>query len=208
MTYNPRAHTDDEKVAKDWMYAIKSDRARLDDGRRSTTAKYLINYMANAIDEFGLRDLLSADAMVVPVPGSGLHRPGTLWVPYRICDAMIEIGVCETMCDCLERTSPVAKSAFSKGPDRPKALDHYNSMRVNQEGIIGPKNIVLVDDIITRGATFIGAGSRMAEAFPNANLVCFGLMRTMGYVGPFVSLVDPAIGRVTLDPFGDSSRLP
>jgi phosphoribosylpyrophosphate synthetase len=46
-----------------------------------------------------------------------------------------------------------------------------------QKVLSEPSNILLVDDIITRGATLLGAASRLAEAFPKAEIRAFAVMR-------------------------------
>ena len=42
--------------------------------------------------------------------------------------------------------------------------------------------ILLVDDVITRGRTLAAAAMRLHEAFPNAEIRAFALVRAMNFV--------------------------
>ena len=45
-----------------------------------------------------------------------------------------------------------------------------------------PATITLVDDVITRGSTILAMYQRLAEAFPQAEIRCFAVVRTMSDV--------------------------
>jgi adenine/guanine phosphoribosyltransferase-like PRPP-binding protein len=67
--------------------------------------------------------------------------------------------------------------------------------------------IVVVDDFVTRGATFIGSCSRIAEVFPGADITAFAAVRTM--TGAEVdALVQPATGEIRLLINGETFRTP
>jgi adenine/guanine phosphoribosyltransferase-like PRPP-binding protein len=76
----------------------------------------------------------------------------------------------------LDRTVP--KSSWSPGHQRPDAEAHYNSLSVSLRLGDPPEEIVLVDDVITKGSTLLAGASRLAEAFPDANVGAFALVRT------------------------------
>jgi len=63
-----------------------------------------------------------------------------------------------------------------------------------------PAQILLVDDIITRGATALGAANKLAEAFPLAQIRAFAAMRTISDPFKFQSLFNPVIGTVQYSP--------
>lgn len=89
---------------------------------------------------------------------------------------MIKNGLGKVSEECLERITAVARSSGQRiGTNRPKASQHYESMRVN-ELLLEPKEIVLVDDVITRGSTIMGGVNRLAKAFPNAKIRAFAIM--------------------------------
>jgi pyrimidine operon attenuation protein/uracil phosphoribosyltransferase len=61
---------------------------------------------------------------------------------------------------------------------------------------IAPERIVLVDDVITKGRTILAAAARLHDAFPNADIRAFALVRTMGFLPDVVHLTEPCQGFV------------
>jgi len=59
-------------------------------------------------------------------------------------------------------------------------------------------SLCLVDDVITKGATLLGAANRLQETFPQANVSAFALVRTLGFVDDVQRIVEPAVGTITL----------
>ena len=106
----------------------------------------------------------------------------------------------------MSRETPLPKSSKAFAADRPKASQHYDSMKVKKLSF-KPKKIVLVDDVITRGATALGAINKLVESFPDANIHVFAVMRTITNSREFSKIVDPCTGCVSL--FGvDTFRAP
>ncbi|MDQ3902584.1 MAG: hypothetical protein M3247_02875 [Thermoproteota archaeon] len=70
-----------------------------------------------------------------------------------------------------------------------------------------PTEILLVDDVITRGATFFGAANRLKVAFPTSRIRAFAAMRTISRPEEFRAITDPCIGNISI--FGqDTFREP
>jgi hypothetical protein len=71
-----------------------------------------------------------------------------------------------------------------------------------------PERITLVDDFITKGATVLAGAARLAEAFPDAEIQAFVLVRTQRPAGDpggkhlFRAIVDPVYNQVVLSPYG------
>lgn len=101
------------------------------------------------------------------------------------------------MLPCLERLKAVPKSAFAASGTRPKAIDHYQSIRVAKM-VADRQLLCLVDDVITKGATLLAAATRLQEAYPQARVTAFALVRTLGFVDDIDQIVAPVIGTVTL----------
>lgn len=99
-------------------------------------------------------------------------------VPERLAIALVNIGLGEKVSSCLERAKPLRKSHTSSNANRPKAHEHYETMAVQKE-LSEPDEILLIDDFITRGSTFIGAANRLRDAFPNANIRAFAGIKTI-----------------------------
>ena len=147
------------------------------------------------------------NSILVPAPKSSLMMPNTLWVPERIAAAMVKVGIGKAVAPYLVRDTPVAKAAYCKPCDRPTAQQHYESMSV-QGHISEQDEIILVDDIITRGSTLIGSANRLADAFPNCRIRAFGAMRTISNPGDFENIIAPCIGTIELSQSGDTFRRP
>ena len=79
---------------------------------------------------------------------------------------------------------------------RPTAYEQYRTMGVTSM-LTEPKEILLVDDVVTRGATFLGAASRLAEACPRAHIKAFAAMRTVSNENELHNIIDPRKGNIT-----------
>jgi hypothetical protein len=61
--------------------------------------------------------------------------------------------------------------------------------------LITPEEIVLVDDLVTKGATIAGAAARLMEAYPGVSIRAFAISRTRW---EFDRLEDPHVGEVVV----------
>ena len=133
------------------------------------------------------------------MPRSSPLLPRSVWPALRLADAMVAEGLAADVVPCLQRTRAVPKSALSGPGERPTALDHYNSLSV---GLVPgmPSRVILIDDVVTQGATFAGAYARLQEGMTGAEIIAaFSLART---VQTFSHAVDPCVGQITCWPSG------
>jgi len=204
LTYSPRGETEGILKSRRIAYNLKVDRTF--GSPPQTTTRYLVDILAQRITRTPLQGFLGSDVSLVPVPKSSLLLPGSLWVPQRIADALVEVGLGSGVFPILERRRAVAKAAFSVPEDRPKPSAHYETIAVHLQ-LEPMQRIVLVDDVITRGATMLGAASRLAEAYPEAEIRAFAMIRTMSQPEGFVHIEYPCLGHIRLH--GDqTSRVP
>lgn len=194
LQYSPRGNSAISKHSKDVTLAIKGD--SLIRGHR------VIDYAARRIgEERGNYPFLSAyfngSVTFVPAPRSSpLKDPKALWPALRICQSLKAQGCAAAVLPCLKRVKPVTKSATAGSGQRPDPDTHYESLEVDQQAMLRPPaTITLVDDVITRGSTFLAMYQRLAEAFPQAEIRCFAVVRTMSgvEVDPIMSPVEGLI---------------
>ena len=67
-----------------------------------------------------------------------------------------------------------------------------------KELLDSPTEIILVDDVITRGATTLGAVNKLKDAFPNATIRVFAVMRTISNSDEFSEIIQPRVGTIRL----------
>jgi adenine/guanine phosphoribosyltransferase-like PRPP-binding protein len=57
---------------------------------------------------------------------------------------------------------------------------------------------VLIDDVITKGATLLGAALCLQEAYPHIEIRAIAIVRTLGRRPDIERIKEPCIGRVRL----------
>jgi adenine/guanine phosphoribosyltransferase-like PRPP-binding protein len=70
------------------------------------------------------------------------------------------------------------------------------------------QDILIVDDIVTRGATLLGAANRLCESYPDVPIRAFAAMRTVSNPSIFRALNEPLVWTITLQPDGSTLRRP
>jgi phosphoribosylpyrophosphate synthetase len=197
LSYIPRPTSEEMQRAKNAMFAIKSD-AFIEQPRHQPIpmSQWIATAVHREMSTLTFIPFFQPDTVLVPVPKSSLMQPDTLWVPDRIATALVKAGVGKEAVRYLTRVKPLRKAAFSDPSDRPTPDEQLETLAV--QGRVSepsPTRIVLVDDIVTRGATLLGAANRLAEVFPNAQISCFAAMRVVG-PSDFVNVYDPQCGTI------------
>jgi hypothetical protein len=73
---------------------------------------------------------------------------------------------------------------------------HFVSLAGRSVDCMPAQHLVIVDDVVTRGATFLACEARLREAFPSVPISCFAVVRTMSGV-EVDSPIAPASGKIT-----------
>ncbi|MCE2505204.1 MAG: hypothetical protein J4F36_01750 [Nitrosopumilaceae archaeon] len=193
LTYTPRGKDEEHFRSRSVMRDLKND-VVLPSGNLMSTS--IANMIKRQLDRYPFSDYFNENTLLVPTPKSTKQQKDELWVPQRIVLAMANNGLGK-MRECLSREIALPRSSTSLASDRPKAKRHYESMKV-KELLDAPREIVLVDYVITRGATTLGAVNRLADAFPNAKIRVFAAMRTISNPDEFSEIIQPCIGTITL----------
>ncbi len=144
-----------------------------------------------------LRRSLGERALLVPVPASAPRA--SMMVPdaaQRIAAALLHAGFGGAVHPLLLRQCAVRKSATAPAGARPTVAQHYASFEIADPPLGEVDEIVLIDDVVTRGRTLLAAACRLRAVFPRARIGAFTLMRTMGFVAGLADVVDPCIGEI------------
>lgn len=193
LTYTPRGKDTEHYRSRTVMRNLKNDEVLQSGSLMSTLIAQTIK---KDLSKYPFSDYFNENTTLIPIPKSSLPQKDDLWVPQRITLALANNGLGKNE-QCLVRTTALPRSSTSLAEDRPKAYQHYDSMSV-KELLFKPKDIVLVDDVITRGATALGAVNRIAEAFPAAKIRVFAVMRTISNSYKFSDIIQPCTGTVSL----------
>ena len=157
LTYSPRGTSDSEQRSRTWMQNLKNDLSS--SNPPIVMSRRISNVIKQMMATLPFSHFLKINPILVPIPNSTLMRPGALWVPQRLANAFVQNGLGIAVEECLKRVFPLRKSATSSARDRPKADEHYAPLEV-QKGLFEPKEILLIDDIVTRGATILGGSEQ------------------------------------------------
>jgi len=77
-----------------------------------------------------------------------------------------------------------------------------------QKDLDSVQDILIVDDIVTRGATLLGAANRLRESYPGVPIKAFAAIRTVSTPSDFRDLIQPLRWTITLRPDGSTLRRP
>lgn len=143
-----------------------------------------------------LAPLFRLKPLLVPMPPSAPVLPGGLWVPKRICEALVARGLGARVAPLLVRRYAIPKSAYAAQGKRPTVKIHSESLEVREGRALSTEPILLVDDVVTKGAALMGAASALAEAMPACDITAFALVRTMGLVLDVERLREPCLGLI------------
>ena len=147
-----------------------------------------------------LDGFFDSGAVLVAAPGSALSRANSVSPTRSICKALRDAGLGSEISTCLQRVKAIRKSAYCAPGERPEAIEHYETMAVDLPlHAQPPERILLVDDVITRGATVMAAAARLRDAYPGAVIDVFALARTETIGDRFY---DPCVGEITIWPNG------
>lgn len=202
LCYSPRGDEAAHSRSRMWTWRLKDEAAI---GTPAVPASsFFVSRLVAHVQAGALPDCFGDDVIVVPIPGHAPASPNGLWVPARLCDQMVAQGLAASSEHWLERVTAVEKSRTLV---RPSALRHQDSMRVVPTEISG-RRIVLVDDVITRGAVGLASASLLAARLPGSSITLFAVIRTISDPSTFLSMLAPCSGTVTLEQDGSTKRTP
>jgi hypothetical protein len=181
-------------------------RALLKAGDAGFMRRYALRVHQQAEDSPPLAGYFAATDVLIPVPGSSPRAAGDSWAAEHLAVALVKEGLGALAWRGLQRVRAVRKSATAAPGERPTVNLHYESF-VFERPAMPIEGIVLIDDIVTKGRTLLAAASRVHEAFPQAHIRAFALVRTMGLISGVQRLLDPCKGEIRWRA-GDAHRSP
>jgi hypothetical protein len=204
LCYAPRGTDRAARDSQEFAHAIKYDQFIGEFRVIPLSIQRLREHLTPELD-----DLLPKGALLVPMPGSAPFRgKDYLWTPRRICEEMIEGGFGGSLAPLLTRRYVVTKSSQARPDERARPNVHYDSMETPKRlPFSGPDRIVVVDDVITMGATMLAGVSRIQEAFPGSDVRGFALVRS-AFPEVFSTFINPFYGKVRMRQDGRARKEP
>jgi predicted amidophosphoribosyltransferase len=144
----------------------------------------------------GLAALFAGEVTLVPVPSSA-PQSRRVWAAERLAASLHGVGLGRCVWPAVHRRVAVRRSATAINVDRPTVRQHFESVSIAVRANCPPGRIVLVDDVITKGRTVLAVAARLYEAFPNADIRAFALVRTMGLITDVAEPLEPCQGVVS-----------
>lgn len=196
LVYGPQGTSPVSRRSKDICSLVKQDGL----GQVGNPPKlvrmipFLVRRLSGKVPGSVLADWFGDQAVLVPAPRSSPVKPDSLYPTRLICEQLVANGLGQETRMLLERVTAVPKAAFSRPADRPTFQAHYDSLRVTDE-LLKPRSIVIVDDVVTQGTMLLASATRLHEAFPQARLRVFGLIRTMSQQ-EIVQIEDICTGKI------------
>ncbi len=191
LVYATRATDDNAKRVRKIVLDIKTD--RVDAATGAPLVRIVVEHGAARLTD-AARAVFGGHPMLVPVPGSGLTKPHTVWPSRRVCEELVRQGLGDDTLTAVSRTTAVTKSAGSVA--RPTLDQHLASLTV-QAGLRPPSRLLLIDDVVTSGTTMMACAIKLALAFPEIPVSAFALARVLSAGNPD-RVFEPIIERVTV----------
>ena len=169
------------------------------DGRQEHIERVALR-ARESFDSGAFHEFFGDDVTLVPLPRSvPFKQKDALWPAMRICRALEARGLCRDVQPLLVRTRPVPKSALQRSAgSRPDPRTHAETLAAKDDTGVLRARICLVDDVVTRGSTLLGAAWCLRRVWPTASVVGFAAVRTMSKQ-EIRTILDPVEGWIRGD---------
>ena len=145
------------------------------------------------------KGVFGPDATLVPVPRSAPRRTeDTLWPGLSLTSVLHRHGLGRDVQQLLVRTRAVPKAHGAAGGERPTISTLSRSLRWRGDLGSDLERIVLVDDVVTRGTTFLSARNVIQSVQPGLEVEGLRSYPDDGASTVVETPVDPVRGTVTV----------
>ena len=142
-----------------------------------------------------LAGFFGPQSLLIPVPQSTSRGRASPWAAWRLARQMRAVGLGGGVCPVLSRRAAVRRSSVAWKWERPTVGEHFDSFEIVADACQWTE-LVLVDDVVTKGRTLMAAALRLRQVFPEAQVRAFALVRTMGMVADVARVLDPCVGEI------------
>lgn len=211
--YSPRGQSplsEKSRSLRDLVKAGRIEVIRINTGTQEEPQSVSLSQFLRTEKAHILRPFLNEETTLVPIPRSApLPEEGALWPSKVIADFLLKEGWGKEVYPCIRRITAVDKSSSRYSADtRLSVLEHYQSLGIHPELLI-PKEITLIDDILTQGRTAYACAQKLHDAFPEAVIRLFVMVRTQGLIPDVEQIIDPCTGEITYNTStGKTTRTP
>lgn len=155
--------------------AIKNDKPLL---QKELGPDYLARVFVDRCRDSPLESFLGRGDLLVPIPRSSPPpKGGAPWPAQRIALALHKQGLGEGVYLLLERFRATVSASRDGGARLPSI--HTDSTRVLLEQLLPANRIVLVDDVVSSGATALGMARCLDQALPETEICLLAAARTV-----------------------------
>src|ERR1700761_1237204 len=169
--------------------------SRVKNGRSGWLRTYAARVREQALENECLSDLFNPNAVLVPIPKCRQAPGPSVWVANKLAVTINATGLGQSVWAGLKRMVEVERSSSAWVWGRPTVQQHFQSFAVIPPVTI-PTEIVLIDDVVTKGRTLLAAAFRLQQSFPQARIGAFALVRTLGLIPDVRRVFDPCKGEI------------
>ena len=194
LAWTPRAQTREQRQLANWVkFDLKQDRRH---ESRGLASEYIARRLVEVVDRRRLDEEIGARALLVPIPRSSLLKPGDLWPAQRIASALVGRGLGRRVVRALRRHQALRPSSGRRASSERNRFEDQLRTLIVDAVIDASDRIVLVDDVITSGATMLGAAMALRARARDLDIRGFAAFRTISNLEEFEAPVAPFHGRI------------
>lgn len=131
-------------------------------------------------DRNAFGSFFTSTTLLVPVPSSSkLKTPQSeKYATEVLCEALISHGLGKSTRRLLLRDTAIRKSSHCISSERPTVKEHYDTLTCDLQLPLGIDQILIVDDVVTRGSVSMACFKHLERNFPETDIKIFSFFKT------------------------------